>query len=73
MKEGMSRAALEQFILAEIARSQKCPNGVSIRIEPGREGSWTVVPLAQVDTDPLCLKRIAAIAARFQVDFKLTE
>ena len=73
MKKKMTRNALEQLILAEIDRSQKCPKGISICVEPGVEGSWTVIPLAQANSDPGCIKRIAAIAARFRIDFELTE
>jgi hypothetical protein len=73
MKKRVTRDALEQLILAEIDRSQRCPKGIGIRIEPGVEGSWTVIPLAQANSDPGCIKRIAAIAARFRVDFELTE
>jgi len=73
MKKKVTPDALEQLILAEIAHSQKCPKGISIRIEPGDEGSWTVIPLAQTDSDPGCIKRIAAIAARFRVDYELAE
>ena len=73
MKKKVTRGVLEQLILAEIAHSQKCPKGVNIRVEPGNEGSWTVIPLAQTDRDPGCIKRIAAIVARFRVSYELTE
>jgi hypothetical protein len=71
MKKKVTREALEQFISNEIAQSQRCPNGLRIRIEPRPEGGWKVVPLET--TDPLCLKRVAAIGARFQVDFELVD
>ena len=73
MKKKVTRGVLEQLILAEIAHSQKCPKGFNIRVEPGTEGSWTLIPLAQIDPDPGCIKRIAAIVARLRVSYELTE
>lgn len=74
MKRQMTRAALEQFMLAEIASSGRCPKQLRIGIEPRGEGSWAIIPLDQTEgSDPMCIKRIAAIEARFQIDFELVE
>lgn len=74
MKQQRTRAALEQFILAEIARSGRCPKHLRIIIEPRGDGRWAVVPIDKTEgTDPLCMKYIAAIEARFQIDFALDE
>ena len=68
----MTRAALVQFVLAEIARSQRCPKGRRIRIEPRADQCWKITPLDQF-LDEGGIKRIAAVEARFQVDFELAD
>ena len=75
MKKKITRGELERFISAEIARSQKCHKELRIRIEPRNEGSWAVIPLTEADSyfHPDCTKRIAAIEARFRIDFELVE
>jgi hypothetical protein len=74
MKKKMTRAELERFILAEIAQSERCPKSLRIRIEARDEGRWAVIPLDQTEgTNPMCVKRIASIEARFQVDFELVD
>ena len=72
MKKKMTQAALEHFVLAEIAQSRRCPKGLRIHIEARADGRWNVVPLDQ-NLDQGCIKRVAAITARFHVDFELIE
>jgi hypothetical protein len=74
MKTKMTRADLERFVLAEIAESLRCPAQLRISIQSRGEGHWAIVPLDQTHgPDPMCIRRIAAIAARFQIDFELVD
>jgi len=73
-KKKMTRPELEQLLLAEIAKSGRCPKQLRISIAPRVQGRWAVVPLDQTQgADPMCMKRIASLEARFQIDFELID
>lgn len=60
----MARADLEQFMLAEIAKSGGCPKRLRISIELRGEGRWAVGPLDQTQDRVFRRGALGALKAR---------